>query len=154
MPGPHRAVLAVVVARIGDTLLVTPALRALKQSSGRLTVLAHPKRLEVLRNLSFIDELGGITKNTAWLKALISSRYDLAVCYGREPALFRYCARTADHVIAFDSPELRGLFGKAVTRVPVPPESSTMLSEVLCPEGTSISSRITGHTPASASRSV
>jgi len=122
--GPYPAVLVVVVARIGDTLLVTPALRALKQSSGRLTVLAHPKRLEVLRNLSFIDDLGGITKNTAWLKALISPRYDLAVCYGREPALFRYCARTADQVIAFDYPELRGLFGKAATRVPVPPESS------------------------------
>lgn len=113
-----------VVARIGDTLLVTPALRALKQSSGRLTVLAHPKRLEVLRNLSFIDDLSSITKNTAWLRAMISSRYDLAVCYGREPALFRYCVRTTDHVIAFDYPELRGLFGKNVTRVPVPPESS------------------------------
>ncbi len=122
--GPHLAVLAVVVARIGDTLLVTPALRALKQSSGRLTVLAHPKRLEVLRNLSFIDDLGGITKNTAWLKALISPRYGLAVCYGREPALFRYCTRTADHVVAFDYPELRGLSGETVTRVPVPPESS------------------------------
>src|SRR5207245_1773194 len=122
--GPHPAVLVVVVARIGDTLLVTPALRALKQSSERLTVLVHPKRLEVLRNLSFIDDLGGITKNTAWLKALISPRYDMAGCYGRELVLFRYCARTADQVIAFDYPELRGLFGERVTRVPVPPESS------------------------------
>lgn len=124
MLGSHLRVLAVVVARIGDTLLVTPGLRALRQSSGRLTVLAHPNRLEVLRNLSFIDNLGGITKNTAWLKALISPRYDLAICYGREPALFRYCRRTADHVIAFDYPELRGLPGKTVTRVPVPQESS------------------------------
>lgn len=122
--GPDLGVLAMVVARIGDTLLVTPALRALKQSFGRLTVLAHPKRLEVLRNLSFIDDLGGISKNTAWLKALISPRYGLAVCYGREPALFRYCIQTADRVIAFDYPELRGLSGKTVTRVPVPPESS------------------------------
>jgi lipopolysaccharide heptosyltransferase III len=122
--GSRVSVLAVVVARIGDTLLVTPALRALKQASGRLTVLAHPKRLEVLRNLSFIDDLGGITKNTAWLKALNSPRYNLAVCYGREPALFRYCTRVADHVIAFDYPELRGFSEKTVTWVPVPPESS------------------------------
>ena len=64
---PDANVLVIIVARIGDTLLVTPALRALKAAipHGRLTVLAHPKRLEVLQHLPFIDALEGITKTSA-----------------------------------------------------------------------------------------
>ena len=51
-----RAVLAIVVSRIGDTLLATPALRAIAGAwpDAKLTCLAHPKRAEVLRNLPFL----------------------------------------------------------------------------------------------------
>jgi len=97
-------VLVIIVARIGDTLLVTPALRALKAAipQGRLTVLAHPKRMEVLQYLPFIDALEGITKTSAQTRGWIGkNRYDFALVYGRDAALVRYALRASDSVIAF-----------------------------------------------------
>lgn len=118
-------VCAVIVSRIGDTLLVTPALRALRAACAHLTVLAHPQRLDVLQHLDFIDALEPVSKQSAWLRGrLPPSRYDAAICWGREPALLRYCARTARRSVAFDYPELRAVGGPGVTRVPVPAESS------------------------------
>ena len=101
-------VLVIIVARIGDTLLVTPALRALKAAipQGRLSVLAHPKRLEVLRHLPFIDALEGITKTSAQAKGWIGSkRYDVALVYGHDAALVRYALRASDAVVAFGQRE-------------------------------------------------
>lgn len=98
-------VLVIIVARIGDTLLVTPALRALKAAipQGRLTVLAHPKRLEALQHLPFIDALEGITKTTAWARGWIGKEaYDLALVYGHDLALVRYALRASKQVIAFE----------------------------------------------------
>ncbi len=118
-------VCAVVVARIGDTLLVTPALRALRAAAGRLTVLVHPQRVDVLRHLDFIDELGTITKRSAWLRAWLSrGRYDAAFCWGREPALLNYCLRAGRRSVAFDYPEFAGIHSDALLRVAVPAESS------------------------------
>jgi heptosyltransferase-3 len=101
---PNADVLVIIVARIGDTLLATPALRALKAAipQGRLTVLAHPKRLEVLQHLSFIDVLDGITKTSAPARGWIGkNRYDVALVYGHDAALVRYALRVSDGVIAF-----------------------------------------------------
>lgn len=101
---PDADVLVIIVARIGDTLLATPALRALKAAipQGRLTVLAHPKRLEVLQHLSFIDVLEGITKTSAPARGWIGkNRYDVALVYGHDAALVRYALRVSDGVIAF-----------------------------------------------------
>jgi heptosyltransferase-3 len=100
---PDARILAIAVARIGDTLLVTPALAALKALApqGRLTCLAHPKRLEILQGLPFIDELGPITKLRApWLGRL-GKRYDVAVVWGKDTALIRYALRVAHRVVAF-----------------------------------------------------
>ncbi|HEY5293675.1 MAG TPA: glycosyltransferase family 9 protein [Burkholderiales bacterium] len=97
-------VLVIIVARIGDTLLATPALRALKAAipQGRLTVLAHPKRLEVLQHLSFIDVLEGITKTSATVRGwIVKNRYDYALVYGHDAALVRYALRASEAVIAF-----------------------------------------------------
>ena len=97
-------ILVIIVGRIGDTLLVTPALRALKAAipQGRLTVFAHPKRLEVLRHLPFIDALEGVTKTSAPVRGWIGKdRFDFALVYGREAALVRYALRVSDSVIAF-----------------------------------------------------
>lgn len=101
---PDAAVLVIIVARIGDTLLATPAMRALKAAipQGRLTVLAHPKRLEVLQHLPFIDVLEGITKTSAPARGWIGkNRYDVALVYGHDAALVRYALRASDGVIAF-----------------------------------------------------
>jgi heptosyltransferase-3 len=102
-------VLVIIVARIGDTLLVTPALRALKAAipQGRLTVLAHPKRLEALQHLTFIDALAGITKASAPARGWIGKRrFDLALVYGHDAALVRYALRASASVIAFAQHDL------------------------------------------------
>jgi heptosyltransferase-3 len=101
---PDAQVLVIIVARIGDTLLVTPALRALKAAlpQGRLTVLAHPKRLEVLQHLPFIDALDAITKTSAQTRGWIGKRrFDAALVYGQDAALVRYALRASDGVVAF-----------------------------------------------------
>ncbi len=101
---PDAQVLVIIVARIGDTLLVTPALRALKAAlpQGRLTVLAHPKRLEVLQHLPFIDALEAITKTSSQVRGWIGkNRFDLALVYGQDAALVRYALRASDRVVAF-----------------------------------------------------
>lgn len=97
-----KSILVIAVARIGDTLLVTPAIRALKERypSAQLTVLAHPKRREVLENLPFIDHLGSITpKRARWYGWLPGLRYDLAVIYGKDIPLAAYALRVARKVV-------------------------------------------------------
>jgi heptosyltransferase-3 len=101
---PDASVLVIIVARIGDTLLATPAMRALKAATprGQLTVLAHPKRLELLQHLPFIDALGAVTKTSAQARGWVGKkRYDLALVYGHDAALVRYALRASGAVIAF-----------------------------------------------------
>ncbi len=105
MTRPDAQVLVIIVARIGDTLLATPVLRALKAAipQGRLSVLAHPKRLEALKHLPFIDALEGITKTTAQTRGWIGRKAcDVALVYGRDAALARYALRASRRVIAFE----------------------------------------------------
>src|SRR2546427_1731203 len=92
------------VARIGDTLLATPAMRAIATAHPgcRITALAHPKRAEVLRGLPFVARVGGITKNTApWRGLLGGRRHDYALVYGFDETLVAYALRVAGSVVAF-----------------------------------------------------
>src|SRR5436853_472615 len=92
------------VARIGDTLLATPAMRAITSAypGCHIAALAHPKRAEVLHGLPFIAGVGGITKNTApWRGLLGGRRYDYALVYGFDEALVAYALRVAGSVVAF-----------------------------------------------------
>ena len=103
---PDADVLAIIVARIGDTLLVTPALRALKARlpQGRLTVLAHAKRAALLEHLPFIDRLGSIDKRSAlWRGHLPAPRHDLAFVWGHDRPLLDYGLRLARTAVAFDA---------------------------------------------------
>jgi heptosyltransferase-3 len=100
---PDARLLAICVARIGDTLLATPALRALRAAvpRGSLTVLAHPKRRVLLQHLPFIDRLGSIEKHQAsWRGWLSGKAYDWGVVYGEDAALVRYALRVCRHVVA------------------------------------------------------
>lgn len=99
-------IIAIIVARIGDTLLVTPALRALRAliPNGQLTVLAHPKRTCLLEHLPFIDHLGSIDKYSALWRARFSrQQYQLAVVWGQDGSLINYGIRAAQHTIAFEA---------------------------------------------------
>ena len=97
-------VLVINVSRIGDTLLATPAIRALAEAwpDARLEVLAHPRRFEVLQHLSFVANCGAITKQRARLRGWLGvRRWDLAVVYGFDRALVAYALRVANRVAAF-----------------------------------------------------
>jgi heptosyltransferase III len=104
-------VLVICVARIGDTLLGTPVLQAIKEAcpDGEVTCFAHPKRLEVLQGLPCIDRLAGITKKTAWWQGRFGAkRWDYALVYGKDDELVEYAFRSAHHVIGFTRPREQG----------------------------------------------
>lgn len=101
---PGMQVLVINVARIGDTLLCTPAIRALRRAvpAGRVTVLAHPDRRCLLQNLPFIDELRGMTPRQAWWRQWgLKARYDVAVVYGNDPALLKLARQRAAYTVGF-----------------------------------------------------
>lgn len=102
-------VLVIAVARIGDTLLVTPAIKALKQRypDAKISVLAHPKRVSLLQELPCIDDLSGITKRSApWRGRWPGTAYDIAVVYGGDLQLIGYALRVAREVFVFEQPGL------------------------------------------------
>ena len=99
-----RRILVINVARIGDTLLVTPALRALaaKWPGAAITFLGHPKRVEVMQHLPFLATAGPISKHRAPWRGWLSGRtWDLAIVYGFDRALVSYALRVARSVVAF-----------------------------------------------------
>lgn len=106
MIGTPQAILVINVSRIGDTLLATPALRAIASTwpLAAVDVLGHPNRVEVLRALPFLRHVASISKSSApfrgWLDRL-AKPYDLAFVYGYDEALTRYALRVATHVVAF-----------------------------------------------------
>ena len=106
-----RRILYINVSRIGDTLLMTPAVKAVAAHWPRaqIDLLAHPKREEVLRNLPFVHSVGGITKNQApfrgRLAALGGKPYDLAFVCNFDRALLTYALRVARRVVAFRQPD-------------------------------------------------
>lgn len=101
-----RNILVINVSRIGDTLLATPAIRALAVAwpDAALDVLGHPGRMEVLQNLPFVRKVAAISKKSAPFRGwstLLAKPYDLAVVYGQDAALVAYALRVARRVVAF-----------------------------------------------------
>jgi heptosyltransferase-3 len=103
LPDPRR-ILVVHVTRIGDTMMATPALRALAERwpDAELTFLGHPKRAEVIAHLPYVRRVGTITKRVAWARdRLAGERWDLGVVAGFDQPLVRYALRVCDHVVAY-----------------------------------------------------
>ena len=101
---PPGSILVINVSRIGDTLLATPAIRALARAwpQGRITFLGHPKRAEIIEHLPFVAEVGTITPRRAhWRGWLPGRRWDLALVLGFDKPLVAYALRVAQRVIAF-----------------------------------------------------
>lgn len=107
LPEP-RDILYINVSRIGDTLLVTPAVRAVaaRWPQARIHLLAHPKREEVLRNLPFVQRTGTIEKQRARFMGRLRNPfadkpYDLAFVCNFDAPLIEYALRVARRVTAF-----------------------------------------------------
>jgi heptosyltransferase-3 len=125
-PAGPRSVLVINVSRIGDTLLCTPALRAIAQAfpGCAITCLAHPKRAEILEGLPFVARVGRIEKRIARLMGRFRGRqYDLAFVYGFDEPLVAYALRVAERVVAFRQPS-EALNRRLDTVVEVPPFQS------------------------------
>ena len=102
---PPANILFIAVSRIGDTLFATPAIRAAAAAhpAARITVLAHPKRAEVLAHLPFVHRVGSITKGrAAWRGWFGGKSFDLAFVLGFDPALVAYALRVSKRVVAFE----------------------------------------------------
>jgi heptosyltransferase-3 len=107
-PGEPRDILYINVSRIGDTLLVTPAVRAVaaRWPQARIHLLAHPKREEVLRNLPFVRSTGTIEKQRArFMGWLPGKAFDLAFVCNFDAPLVEYALRVAHRVVAFRQPD-------------------------------------------------
>ncbi|MEW6332563.1 MAG: hypothetical protein AB1560_13990, partial [Pseudomonadota bacterium] len=110
MTEPAPSFLIINVSRIGDTLFATPAIRAVASAypDSPITVLGHPKRVEVLRALPGVSATGRITKRTApWRGRAWGRRYRYALVYGFDRALVAYALRVAERVIAFRQGDTR-----------------------------------------------
>lgn len=102
-----KRILAIHVARIGDTLLTTAALRHLSRiyPGAQIDFMGHPKRIEVLQGLPYIHKLIGISKKSAklkgWCAKLMGRKpYDLAFVWGHDPELIAYGRRVGNHLVA------------------------------------------------------
>jgi heptosyltransferase III len=102
-----KRVLIINVTRIGDTLLATPAVRAIAHHfpNANITCLAHPARYSVLQGIPYLSKVGSISKKNAWLrgwkdKLTGSPEYDYAFVWGQDTALVRYACRKARYVVA------------------------------------------------------
>jgi len=107
LPEP-REILYINVSRIGDSLLVTPAVRAVaaRWPQARITLLAHPKREEVLRKLPFVQHTGSIEKGRARFMGWLPGKpYDLAFVCNFDAPLIGYALRVARRVVAFRQPD-------------------------------------------------
>ncbi len=126
-------ILVIHVTRIGDTLLTTPALRAISAAwpHAKLTFMGHPKRSEVIENLPYVHDVKGITKKTAfWKNRIQPQRWDLAVVFGFDDALIHYALRVAKKVIAWQQNDanINKMLHKAI---PKPPNDSMTAVDML-----------------------
>lgn len=106
MPPKVKRVLAIHVARIGDTLLTTAALRHLSHvyPGAQIDFMGHAKRIEVLECLPYIHKLASISKKSAKLKGWCAKfmgrkPYDLAFVWGHDAELVAYARRVSKRVV-------------------------------------------------------
>ncbi|MEY4592854.1 MAG: hypothetical protein RIR18_1749 [Pseudomonadota bacterium] len=120
-------ILVIGIARIGDTLLLTPCLRAIKTAlpDAHLTVFAHPKRADILERFEPIDQLTGTTKQRLALRGWLPGKdYDVAFVYGRDTLLLNYAIRASKQVFCFDEAVFSPIQSPTLHKVSLPPFKS------------------------------
>ena len=130
---PNR-VLAIHVARIGDTLLTTAALRHLSKiyPQAEINFLGHAKRIEVLQHLPYLHHVAGISKKSArfkgWCAKLMGCKpYDLAFVWGHDAELVAYARRVSKRVVI--SRQLDNTANQLADQVVEFPNDTNLLSE-------------------------
>ena len=103
---PPKRILVIHVARFGDTLLTSVAVRALTEAypHAEIDFLGHPKRYDIVRGLPEFTHIGAISKKTAPFKGRCSQilgrkPYDLAVVWGHDAAIHLYAQRVAKQLV-------------------------------------------------------
>ncbi|WP_319241440.1 glycosyltransferase family 9 protein [uncultured Propionivibrio sp.] len=114
-----QKILYINVSRIGDTLLVSPAVRAVATAfpDAEITLLGHPKRSEIFRHLPFVHHTGSINKQRApWMGWFDRNKYDMAFVCGYDTPLLKYALRVSKKVVAFrqDSNDINAKLFKVV----------------------------------------
>ncbi|MDC9592833.1 glycosyltransferase family 9 protein [Xenorhabdus sp. IM139775] len=97
-------ILIINVARFGDTLLVTPVIRALKEKwpEANIDIFVHKKTKEILENVGLLNELKAFSKGKAkWCGWFSRRQYDLAFVYGHDQSLLQYAKRAANLTVYF-----------------------------------------------------
>lgn len=130
---PNR-ILAIHVARIGDTLLTTAALRHLSNiyPNAQIDFFGHMKRIEVLEHLPYLRHVGGISKKSAcfkgWCAKLMGREpYDLAFVWGHDAELVAYARRVSERVVI--SRQLDETVNQMADQVVEFPNDTNLLSE-------------------------
>ena len=132
--GQPRRILAIHVARIGDTLLTTAALRHLSKiyPNAQIDFLGHVKRIEVLEQLPYLHHVGGISKKSARFKGWCSKfmgrkPYDLAFVWGHDAELVAYARRVSKCVVI--SQQFDEIANRLADQVVEFPNDTNLLSE-------------------------
>lgn len=134
MPSETKRILAIHVARIGDTLLTTAALRHLSKvyPQAQIDFLGHAKRIEVLAYLPYLHHVGGISKKSAqfkgWCAQLMGRKpYDMAFVWGHDAELVAYARRVSKRVVI--SRQLDAAANELADLVVDFPDDTNLLSE-------------------------
>lgn len=101
-----KKILVINIARFGDTLLITPVLRALKRRwpEALLDVFAHKKTASILENSFHIANIKTFSKKKAiWAKLFARKQYDLALVYGSDKALVDYAKCVSSITVSFSN---------------------------------------------------
>lgn len=132
--GQPRRILAIHVARIGDTLLTTAALRHLSKiyPNAQIDFLGHVKRIEVLEQLPYLHHVGGISKKSARFKGWCSKfmgrkPYDLAFVWGHDAELVAYARRVSKCVVI--SQQFDEIANRLADQVVEFPNDTNLISE-------------------------
>ena len=130
---PQR-ILAIHVARIGDTLLTTAALRHLAKiyPHAQIDFFGHPKRIEVLQHLPYLHRVGAISKKSArckgWCARLMGRKpYDQAFVWGHDAELVAYARRVSKRVVI--SRQLSEAANRMADQVVEFPNDTNLLAE-------------------------
>ncbi|MDX7992027.1 glycosyltransferase family 9 protein [Xenorhabdus littoralis] len=114
-------ILIINISRFGDTLLITPVIRALKAKwpEANIDILVHKRTKEILENIDSINKLKVFSKGKAkWCGWFSRRHYDLALVYGHDNPLLHYAKRKANLTVYFSDISAKKANEYAVAKPP------------------------------------